>query len=186
MPVNNYEAENYFGQNQRFLDNIPDARKSIVLGFETFNMNKLEPKTITVKSRDKHGSIIDTGGSILYVLITNHWEMISTYECVLVSNATRTLSKHVFERMVDNNDGTYSYTFSIQNTGMISISIIQIRNGLMLEYSALKHNGSNDNKVIERDDSESKPMHQHEVRNTSVFYTETHIISQHLNQQNSS
>ena len=102
--------------------------------------------------------------------------MTSSYECRIVLNDTQALSKDIFGKMIDNNDGTYSYTFEVQNTGFISISIIQVKNGLSLEYTTLRPNASDiESQTTRRDQLVQNLTILEDLRDSRYFYIQSYL-----------
>ena len=46
---------------------------------------------------------------------TNSWDV--------VAGATNTVSAKIYEKMTDNGDGTYSYNYSVNNNGAITVIV---------------------------------------------------------------
>ena len=86
-----------------------------------------------VKSIPLPGGIVSTsnnnnighGGDTFMIQISNKWTMSNAYNWDVVSGATNTISSIVNEKMADNGDGTYSYNYSVNNYGAITVIVKQ-------------------------------------------------------------
>ena len=70
--------------------------------------------TATLTAKDSAGNNVGTGGELVYIFITNECT-ISGNVCNIVGGATATLSTPITGDMTDNGDGTYSYSFTLEN-----------------------------------------------------------------------
>ena len=74
-------------------------------------------------AKDSSGNNIGIGGNYFAVEIYNKWTLDSSNNWNIVSGAKQTVSSTIKAQMTDNGDGTYSYSYSVQNDGAISIVI---------------------------------------------------------------
>ena len=102
-----------------------DATQSTVTGDAVSDFEALTQRTVTVTAKDAGSSNVGSGGEFIYVQITNECTKSSNFECTVVGGADNTISTPVFEVMTDNNDGTYSYSWTPDNEGTLSISVIR-------------------------------------------------------------
>ena len=100
------------------------AAQSTVSGTAIANQVVLSSKTVTVTAKDSSGTNIGTGGDLFYIQITNQCTKTSDFAWTIVGGADNTLSSSIFILMTDNYDGTYNYSYTMTNDGVISVSII--------------------------------------------------------------
>ena len=74
-------------------------------------------------AKDSSGNNVGYGGNYFVVEIYNQWTLDSSNNWNIVSGAKQTVSSTIKAQMTDNGDGTYSYSYSVQNDGAISIVI---------------------------------------------------------------
>lgn len=106
---------------------IVGATQTTVAGDGISNFVALTQRTVTVNAKDTGGGNIATGGDLFYILISNKWEKKSNFKCAVVNGADNTITTAITELMSDNNDGTYSYSWTPDNEGKLSISIIHYK-----------------------------------------------------------
>ena len=91
--------------------------------------------TITVTAKDSAGNSIGHGGDIFLIQITNKWTTSVEYVCDLVSGARSTVSTPYYDKMIDNGDGTYSYSYTLSNDGAITVIVkLSTGNGVYSEW----------------------------------------------------
>ena len=100
------------------------AAQSTVSGTGIANHVVLSSKTVTVTAKDASSTNIGTGGDLFYIQITNQCTKTSDFAWTVVGGADNTLSSSIFTLMTDNYDGTYTYSYTMTNDGVISVSII--------------------------------------------------------------
>ena len=106
-------------------------------GIQTFKVGSTV--TVTVTSKDSSGNLIGVGGDIWLIKITNECTKANDYEWAIVSSAATTLSSSISGVMSDKGDGTYTYSYTVTNTGKISVHVyLKGGNGWYAEY----HSGS--------------------------------------------
>ena len=67
--------------------------------------------SVTVTAKDSTDTNIEHGGDTFLIQISNQWTMSDAYNWDVVSGAKTTISPMIFDKMTDNNDGTYSSSF---------------------------------------------------------------------------
>ena len=88
---------------------------------------------VTVTARDSSNNNIGHGGDTFLIQISNKWTMSNAYNWDVVSGATNTVSNMIYEKMTDNGDGTYSYNYSVNNIGAITV-IVKLANTHGLDW----------------------------------------------------
>ena len=106
---------------------IVGAAQSIVSGSAISNFQALSQQTVIVNAKDSAGVNIATGGDLFYVQISNQCTKISNFVCTISVGADNTIPATIFQEMTDNNDGTYSYSWTPDNEGVLSISVIHFK-----------------------------------------------------------
>lgn len=107
-----------------YISRIASAAQSTISGSATSNFLALSKRTVTVTAKDSSGTNIGAGGDLFYIQITNECTKASNFEWTTVSGADNTIATSIFTEMTDNNDGTYSYSWTPDNEGKLSISAI--------------------------------------------------------------
>ena len=87
--------------------------------------------TVTVTAKDASGANIGHGGDIFVIEINNQWTLDAWGSCLVNSGAKSTISSFISATMTDNGDGTYSYSYSVQNDGAITVLVKLLVNGLV-------------------------------------------------------
>ena len=100
--------------------------------------------TITVTAKDSTDTNIGHGGDTFLIQISNQCTMSDAYNCDVVSGAKTTIPSTIYDKMTDNGDGTYSYSYSVKINGAITILIkMATSNGLKsIFYSTTNFSGS--------------------------------------------
>lgn len=133
--VQNYESMRFKNSfDKRNLPGATDASQSTVTGTGVANFYALTSHSVLVTAKDSGGTDIGTGGDSFYIQITNECTKTSNYECTVVGGADSTLSSDVFDVMTDNSDGTYSYTYTVNNDGKVSVVVILFHTGAEVEF----------------------------------------------------
>jgi hypothetical protein len=63
-----------------------------------------------------------TGGEAVFIYISNECSTADSFECRQVSGATDVMTP-IVAQMTDNNDGTYSYTYSVTKEGKVTVAV---------------------------------------------------------------
>ena len=95
------------------------AANSIVTGLENSSMFTGDTINITVTAKDLSGNFVTTGGDIFTVKISNLWTKYNAYYCE-PSGASGPLSANVNEVMIDHNNGTYTYSYTLSAVGNLN------------------------------------------------------------------
>ena len=111
---------------------------------EFYGINALTTYTITVTAKDSTDTNIGNGGDTFLIQISNQCTMSDAYNCDVVSGAKTTIPSTIYDKMTDNGDGTYSYSYSVKINGAITILIkMATSNGLKsIFYSTTNWSGS--------------------------------------------
>lgn len=121
---------------KRHLTTVPDVSKTVVSGSGLGP--KIEPNTtyeVHVQSKDASGDDITTGGYTFKIEIKNKCVSGITYTCTPVGNATSALTSDISDTMTDNGDGTYNYSYSVPNTGAVTVVVSMVEApGIYAEY----------------------------------------------------
>ena len=87
--------------------------------------------TVTVTAKDSSGVNVGHGGDKFRVEIYNKWTMGANSIWNTVSGARQTLSATINAAMTDNGDGTYTYNFSVQLDGAVTIIVRLVNTGVV-------------------------------------------------------
>ena len=69
------------------------------------------------------------------IQITNKCTLTNSYVCDQVAGATNTIPSFIYDKMSDNGDGTYNYSYTLSNIGAITIIVKLVTgNGLYAEF----------------------------------------------------
>ena len=91
--------------------------------------------TITVTARDSSGNARGVGNDIFWIYIENQWSKATAFSWDNVSNQRQVLQTEVDAQMTDNLDGTYSYTYSVNLDGTITMYVLlYTQYGVYAEY----------------------------------------------------
>ena len=77
--------------------------------------------TILVTAKDSTGTDIGHGGDMFIAEIYNKWTLDTGNYWNTVAGAKQTISSAISAPMTDNGDGTYSYSFSLQLDGAVTV-----------------------------------------------------------------
>jgi hypothetical protein len=102
-----------------------DVIKSTVSGItENMPFRKGTSYTIIVTAKDSSGNNIGTGGEKVYIRINNHWTRAANMVWTDVPTSTDVLGSTIEAQMIDNADGTYSYTTNLSVLGYLTIEVM--------------------------------------------------------------
>ena len=87
---------------------------SVVSGNGTQNQLVRDNVTVTVVAKDSSGNSITTGGETFVLRVTSKCVAESIHLC---SNSYNSPSQYIDKIMTDNNDGTYTYSYSMVFAG---------------------------------------------------------------------
>ena len=91
--------------------------------------------TVTVTARDSSGNLRGVGNDIFWIKIENQWSKATEFYWYDVSNQRKVLQTEIDAQMTDNLDGTYTYTYSTDLDGTISVSVLLYTEyGVYAEY----------------------------------------------------
>ena len=117
MPNNKFSPKTSKAISRRSLSTI-STTNSVVSGTLVSDIASGLTGTIIVTAKDSSGNTITTGGELLMVRITNLWSYANSHYCSS-NGVTTTLSSIVSDMMVDNGNGTYSYSYTITFVGKL-------------------------------------------------------------------
>ena len=121
---------------RRNLISVADAQQSVVSGtaIET-QIEAFTTYTVEVQARDSNGIDLTTGGDVFSIEIRNNWIVKSLVYWDPDTSTKPALPSSIIAAMVDNGDGTYSYSFSVDIDGFLTI-LIKLDNapGIYVEY----------------------------------------------------
>jgi hypothetical protein len=80
--------------------------------------------TVTVQAKDAAGNNRTEGEDIFWIHIDNQCIKDDMFECEDVANQRVVLQTEIDAQMTDNLDGTYSYTYSTQIDGTITLYVL--------------------------------------------------------------
>ena len=93
-----------------------NAANSIVSGTGIYDFYSGSTVTVSVTAKDSYGNLITNGGEVFSVKISNLWTKVNDYLCE-INGSSSTLASSINEVMTDHNNGTYTYSYTINNTG---------------------------------------------------------------------
>ena len=105
------------GHNQRSLT-AASALQSVVSGTGIANFTPGSTLEVIVTAKDSNGNDITTGGELFLVIVSNIWTKYNQYYCQ-PSWGTGPLSTNIEGIMTDYNNGTYSYSYTVSNSGKV-------------------------------------------------------------------
>lgn len=111
---------------------IASPTLSTVSGNGVANFVALSEKTVTVQAKTSGGANISTGGDLFYIQISNECTKTTNFKCTVVGGADNTITTPIFTEMTDNNDGTYTYKWTPDNEGKLSIVVVKMNRYLVL------------------------------------------------------
>ena len=100
-----------------------DASMSIISGSGIQDFVALEEKTIVVEPRDSSNTSWGSGHNI-YIQISNKCTYDSLHSSCDINLDAENVTDYHYSLMTDNGDGTYSYNFTIEKPGVISVYIV--------------------------------------------------------------
>ena len=101
------------------------AVNSVVAGLGSSSMFTGDTLSITVTAKDSSGNLLTTGGDIFTVKISNLCTIYNAYYCK-PTGATSPLSANVNDVMIDHNNGTYTYSYTLSVVGKPCITKFQL------------------------------------------------------------
>jgi hypothetical protein len=91
--------------------------------------------TVTVIARNSSGSNRGVGGDPFYIKINNQCNLDDNFDCNVVDGAEATISSPIFAAMTDHGNGNYSYSYTVNNDGMLTIAVLLMQqNTILVEY----------------------------------------------------
>jgi hypothetical protein len=87
------------------------------------SIKALKSYTINLVAKDSSGNNIGFGGETFVIDIRNKCTIFGIQSCDTDYSAKLPLSSAVTGTMIDNGDGTYSYTYILEQSGVVSILI---------------------------------------------------------------
>ena len=128
----NHSHSIFSKESKRWLAGATSAANSVVSGTGVSgSIVAFTTYTVTVTAKDASGTNIGHGGDIFVIEINNQWTLDAWGSCLVNSGAKSTISSFISATMTDNGDGTYSYSYSVQNDGAITVLVKLLVNGLV-------------------------------------------------------
>jgi cysteine-rich repeat protein len=110
-----------------------DPSKSTVSGIPS-TIEAFTENTIVVQAKDSAGVNLTTGGDFFRVEVRNKCIIAKYGNWVEDSTAKQSLQSSFNGTMVDHSNGTYTYSFTVEQSGEISIIVQGLGNGVYAEY----------------------------------------------------
>jgi cysteine-rich repeat protein len=79
--------------------------------------------TVNVDAKDSSGNSISTGGETFMIEIRNKWALASNFDCIADGSAKQALTSVIYEIMTDLGNGTYTYSYSVLQSGEITVLV---------------------------------------------------------------
>ena len=119
----------------RKMNSTMDPFLSTISGNGTQNFEAFDTVHILVQAKDSSGNNIITGGDIIMVHISNQCERSNDqFGCFDVSNQQKVMESNIYDQMIDNNDGTYTYDYTVNLNGTVSVYATLLQRGVHGEY----------------------------------------------------
>jgi cysteine-rich repeat protein len=88
-----------------------------------------------VTARDSDGNNTGVGGDIFWAYVRNECEKSNGFKCYDAPNQVKVLDPEINGRMLDNQDGTYTYNFTTKREGRITVYVnLYTRFGVFVEW----------------------------------------------------
>lgn len=102
-----------------------DLTQSEVSGTGIQNLIAFVTASVVVTAKDSSGTLITTGGETIYLELHNECTLDSDYNWVDDVGAKQIFSSPVVTTMTDWGNGTYTYDYSIEIDGTVTVFIYQ-------------------------------------------------------------
>jgi cysteine-rich repeat protein len=102
-----------------------DLSQWVITGISS-SIEAFTAQTITLVTKDSAGVDIGVGGGIFRVEIKNKWAIPYGINWVTNSSAKKPLQSDISGLMTDHGNGTYTYDFTIEQSGEISILVMRM------------------------------------------------------------
>lgn len=109
----------------------------------------------TVTAKDSTSANVSAGGDTFVIRIYNECTDDADFGCVENSGAVQVVPSTIFDKMTDNGDGTYAYSFVAAESGSVVIKIMHATEGIDSKFY--------DNEVF------SDPPESHNVT-SNIYY----------------
>ena len=120
------------------------ASRSVVSGAGIVANKALTTQTVTVTAKDANGNNRGVGGDNFYIRISNACTNNAVFECVQNGGAEQTIASEIYAIMSHSGSGVYTYSYNVQNDGVLNISVILRNSGTVHAqyYSNIDFTGS--------------------------------------------
>jgi hypothetical protein len=109
---------------QRNLQTATNSSMSTITGDGVVSHRPFSTHIVTAIAKDSNGDEVYTGGDPFYIIIQNEGAFDDNFNFNEVPGATNTISSTIFEKMTDHGNGTYSYSYSVNSEGKLTIAVI--------------------------------------------------------------
>ena len=107
------------------------ATGSTVSGDGVADMQPYTNYTVTVAAKDSGGTLLGTGDDLFFVRIQNECTISNQTTCTDVGGAANTMPTPLEALMTYNGDSTYSYNYTLNVTGKVSLLVILRNEGIV-------------------------------------------------------
>jgi hypothetical protein len=119
----------------RYLVGATSASQSIITGTGIVSNTAMSTYTVTVIAKDSSGNNRGVGGDPFFIKIDNQCNLDVNFNCNVVGGAEATISSPIFAAMTDHGNGNYSYSYTVNNDGMLTIAVLLMQqNTILVEY----------------------------------------------------
>jgi hypothetical protein len=115
---------NTFKKSKRKLIASADVQKSVITGTGLGpSVVAMTSYTVNVQARDINNNVLGSGGDVFKIKIYNKCVIGVGQTWVAVGGAKQVFASNIDATMTDNGDGTYSYIYTPQQSGEITVSV---------------------------------------------------------------
>ena len=119
----------------RRMNILMDPSITTISGNGTQNFEAFDTVHILVQAKDSSGNNITTGGEIIMIHISNQCARYNgQFGCFNTSDQQQVMESNIYDQMIDHNDGTYTYDYTVNLNGTVSVYATQLQRGVHGEY----------------------------------------------------